>query len=381
MKVSRITSALESMAPPELAADWDNVGLLIGDPDAATGKMLMCIDLTDQVLAEALRIKAKMIMAYHPVIFRAVSRITPAASPVVYAAARHGLAVYCMHTALDAAPGGTNDVLADAIGLGHRQPLEPSVGEAQSKVVVFTPPHDLSAVGDAAFGAGAGRIGDYYDCAFFCHGIGAFCGAEGTHPEIGLAGRHQATEELRLEVVVPNDRLAAVCAAIREAHSYEEPAIDVYPLRDLPPGTGMGRVGRLHRPVTVKTLIARLKKATGVRRVLLAASPPPTPTKRASSAKPGDGQGALVTTAACAAGSAGSMFRSAIAAGATFYVTGEMRHHDALAAAAAGMTAVCLGHSYSERITLARLATRLGEELRGLDIVLSDADRDPFQIV
>jgi len=129
----------------------------------------------------------------------------------------------------------------------------------------------------------------------------------------------------------------------------------------------MGRVGRLARPLAVETLVRRIKKATGVANVLLAR-------RRGRSCR------AKVTVAACCAGSCGSMFRAALAAGATFYLTGEMRHHDALAAAAAGMTVVCVGHSNSERPALERLADKLRGELGGLKVTLSRADRDPFEI-
>ncbi|MDY6913518.1 MAG: Nif3-like dinuclear metal center hexameric protein [Planctomycetota bacterium] len=377
MKVREIVRAMEAVAPLQLAQDWDNVGLLLGDGDAELKKLLLCVDLTEPVLAEARRLRAKMVMAYHPVIFKPVSRVTSADAPVVYRAVRDNLAVYSTHTALDAAPGGTNDVLAEAMGLTNTRPLEPIIRRQRCKVVVFTPPDGLSRVAEAAFSAGAGLIGNYYDCAFFSHGIGLFCGGQDSRPSIGHPGRHEAAEEIRLEVIAPKARVAAVCSAMRSAHSYETPSIDVYPLQDVPSGCGMGRIGKLTRPVTVRTLIGRLKKAAGVQKVLLAAGTAPA----GRTSRRGDGQGALVSTAACCAGSCGSMFRTAAEAGATFYLTGEMRHHDALAAAAQGMTVVCMGHSHSERLALARLAKRLRKMLPKLQVVLSKADADPFRIV
>jgi len=366
MKVRDLCEAMETIAPPHLAAEWDNVGLIVGDGAAEVKRALVCIDLTAEVLAEAAKAGAQMVVAYHPVIFKPLSRVTAEAAPVVHEAAARGIAVYAAHTALDAAPGGTNDVLADAMGLTDCRPLAPSAGDRGCKIVVFTPPSDVSRVAEAAFAVGAGHIGRYFDCAYFGHGIGTFCGGEGTSPAVGQVGQHEFVEEVRLEMVAPADAAAHVCEAIRAAHSYEQPAIDVYPLRDHPAGCGMGRVGRLRRPVTVRGLIGRIKKAVGVGKVLLA------------------GAGAMtdvVATGACGAGSAGGMFRAAIAAGATCYLTGEMRHHDALAATAAGLTVVCVGHSNSERIALASVAQRLGEMCQKLRIDLSRRDRDPFEIV
>ena len=372
MKVRRIVNALEAMAPPDLASDWDNVGLQIGDLDADAGKLMLCVDLTESVLAEAAKAKVGMVMAYHPVIFKPISRVTATDAPLVHAAAAGGLSVYSMHTALDAAPGGTNDVLAELLDLQDPRPLEPIVREGGYKIVIFTPPHDASQVTDAAFEAGAGRVGHYERCAFFSHGIGTFLGGPQTTPTIGQAARQEATEELRLEVVSPKDKLAAVCSSIRMAHSYETPSIDIYPLDGAPHGCGLGRSGRLPRPVTIATLIGRIKKRTGLRKVLLAAS---------AGDGGGDGRGRLVSVGACCAGSCGSLYRAAAAGGATFYLTGEMRHHDALAAATAGLSVVCLWHSNSERITLTRLADRLAVVLPKLKVVLAASDKDPFAIV
>ncbi|MFB3894316.1 MAG: Nif3-like dinuclear metal center hexameric protein [Phycisphaerae bacterium] len=377
MRVSEVVAELEKLAPPSLAAGWDNVGLLVGDADEEVRKVLLCIDLTEPVLAEAARTGARMVMAYHPVIFKPIGRLTAQAAPAAYKAARAGLAVYSMHTALDAAVGGTNDALADLLGLTNRRPLEPSVGRDNCKIVTFAPPDDLSRVAEAAFAAGAGRIGNYYDCAFFAHGIGSFCGGEGSHPSIGLAGRHEATEEMRLEIVAPRNRAAAVCEAIRATHSYEAPVVDVYPLEDVPPGCGMGRIGRLARPTSAPALITRLKRATGLGNITVALARGGGPNR----ARPALTGLAKVTTAACAAGACGDLYKAAVAGGATFLLTGEMRHHDALAATRAGLTVACLGHSNSERIALAGLAKRLSEMAPRLTVAVSQADRDPFAVV
>ena len=269
MKVSEVVEVVETLAPPELAAEWDNVGLLVGRAGATANRLMLCIDLTEDVLVEAAAAKAQMVLAYHPVIFKPLRRLTAEASPVVYAAARRGMSVYCMHTALDAAKGGTNDVLAELLGLVDRRALEPAAAGERCKIVVFVQAENLSQVSDAAFAAGAGRIGDYSNCSFLAPGIGTFRGGEQTHPTIGLAGRREATEELRLEFVAPQARAGEVIAAVRAAHTYEEPAIDIYPLAALPDGCGMGRIGRLRRPATAKVLIGRIKKATGLKNVLV----------------------------------------------------------------------------------------------------------------
>jgi len=367
VKVRRVVEVLEKIAPPELAAEWDNVGLLVGDPNADVERMMLCVDLTTPVLAEAVRSRAQMVLAYHPVIFKPVARVTAGAAPPVYEAIRAGLAVYCPHTALDAAPGGTNDVLAECVGLTDARPLKDVAGQQRCKIVVFAPPEAFEAISEAAFAVGAGRIGNYTHCSFRSDGAGTFQGGTGSRPATGQAGRLEQVQEMRVEVIAPRSSLPAVVTAVRAAHPYEEPPIDVYPLEPEPAGAGMGRIGELARPVQASTLIERVKKATGVKHPLVAAP---------------DGRTVLrakVRKAACCVGSCGSLFRAAARRGATFYLTGEMRHHDALAATAAGMTVVCLGHSNSERIALPRLAERIREALPGLHVARSRADRDPFQ--
>jgi len=372
MKVVDVVRTMEAVAPPELAEDWDNVGLLAGDLDAAVRKVLVCTDVTEPVLAEAVAAKAQMIVAHHPVIFQSVTRVTASETPVVFEALRRGIAILAAHTNFDAAIGGTNDALADVLQLVDRRPVTPAGLGGRCKVVVFVPPDDLPRVAGAAFAAGAGRIGRYRDCAFFSHGIGSFYGEEGASPAIGVSDRHEITEELRLEMVCPRAKAAGVCQAIRSAHPYEEPPIDTYVLEDFPPGCGAGRIGKLKRPVTAQTLIARLKKAVGVQRLLVAA---------AAGEGGADRKGMLVTTAACFGGSGGTAFRKAVAQGATFYVTGEMNHHHALEAAAAGMTVACLGHGRSERLAMVRLAARLAELHPKLKVIPSQRDQDPFSVV
>jgi len=371
MKLADIIEALEALAPPHWAEDWDNVGLLVGDAGADVRRILLCVDLRREVLAEAGRARAAMVLAYHPVIFKPLPRVTAADAPLVYEAVRRGIAVYSVHTAFDVVRGGTHDVLAGAMGLTDARPLAPTRTHHECKVVVFVPPDDLSRVADAAFAAGAGRIGNYFDCAFFCHGIGAFCGGAGTHPTVGHTGRHETPEELRLEVIAPRTQAAGVCRAIRSAHSYETPAIDVYPLESCPEGCGLGRIGPLPRAVSVRTLIGRIKAATGLKKLLVA-----RPAAHTAGRKPPP-----VVTAACGAGACGALHRDAAAAGATFYLTGEMRHHDLLAATAAGLTVACLGHSNSERIALDSLAKRLSPLLDKVAVAVSKHDRDPLEIV
>jgi dinuclear metal center YbgI/SA1388 family protein len=361
MNVADLVRGMEAIAPTCLAAPWDNVGLLVGDPHRGLERVLLTIDCTRAVLDEAVRAGSGAIVSYHPPIFDGQKRF--AAGSIAYEAARADVAIYSPHTALDAADGGTNDVLADAVAMTDRAPLRACVpsGQEQYKLVTFVPSEHADAVSRAVFDAGAGRIGKYSACSFRVAGIGTFFGEQGTSPAVGESGRLEQAPELRLETVVPVGRVGAVVRALRAAHPYEEPAYDLVVLARAPQRRGFGRIGPVPR-TTVRALIERIKHALGVTQLLVAG-----------------GVDRVVTRAAVCAGSGGELVPDAIATGAEVFLTGELRHHDALAAVAAGMGVVCALHSASERVALASLHRKLGELLPGLDVSCSTEDREPFE--
>ncbi len=363
MLVSDLVAAMEQIAPTRLAETWDNVGLLAGDPAQPLTKVLLTIDYTPEVAAEAVAAGCDAVIAYHPPIFRELKRVL--AGSVVHDAIKNGIALYSPHTALDVAEGGTNDLLADALGLVDRSPLRSSTGKATHyKLIVFVPEKDADEVAAALFDAGAGRIGDYTSCSFRSPGTGTFLGQEGTKPSAGSAGKLERVPELRIETVLPVSRLEPVLRALRETHPYEEPAFDLVQLAAPPEGMGMGRIGELPEAAFAGELADRVKEALGLSHLLIASG----------------GERPLKKVAVCA-GAGGEMLGDALAQHADLYLTGEIRHHDALRAAKAGMTVFCTLHSNSERGVLPRLAARLGKMLSGVEIVVSRKDRDPFQIM
>lgn len=364
--VADFCATMESIAPTALAQSWDNVGLLAGDRQGPVDHVLTCIDLTPAVLQEALREKTDVILAYHPPILKPVSSLCAdgtGTEAVVFQCIRNGIAVYSVHTALDAADGGTNDTVASLCGIENTEPLEyvddPAIEVC--KLVVFVPPNVIEKVSDAMFSAGAGNIGDYSRCSYRTSGQGTFFGGEATQPTIGEPGRMEYVEEIRLETVVPLTVLPAVLTAVVRAHPYEEPAFDVYPLRPAPV-RGIGRIGRLPRPVHLASLARKLKRATDAFHVQIVGPPD-----------------RVVDRAVIVVGAAGSLpFRTPLALN-DVIITGEIRHHDALTVQRYGCSAIALGHWTSERPVLAPLAQRLQGELPGVKVTISQSDEDPFR--
>ena len=359
-----LIAVLDVIAPTRHAEAWDNVGLIAGDPKQDVKGAMLCIDYTPEVACEAAGAGCDAIVAYHPPLFEGVKRVV--AGSLVFDAIRRGVALYSPHTALDVAEGGTNDMLADAIGLPTegRAPLRLAQTKAsQYKLVTFVPEKDVERVSAALFAAGAGRIGKYSACSFRSPGTGTFFGEEGTNPAVGESGRLERADEIRVETVVPIKEIETVIRAMRSAHPYEEPAFDLQQLAAPPEGLGLGRIGTFERPVERAALIDRVKRELELPHVLVSG--------------PTDG---TAQRAAVCAGACGDLLDDAIAQRADVYLTGEIRHHDALKALRAGMTVLCTLHSNSERAVLKRLKRRLEDSLPSLPVVLSRKDRDPFSV-
>jgi dinuclear metal center YbgI/SA1388 family protein len=367
MHLRDVVNVLEEIAPTRNAESWDNVGLLVGDPAQSIARVMLTIDYTADVAAEARDAACDGVIAYHPPMFDAVKRITAdGPSSLIHDAIRRGVAIYSPHTALDVADGGTNDMLADAIGLPaeNRQPLRLTQTQStQYKLVVFVPERELDRLSDAMFNAGAGRIGKYSSCSFRTPGTGTFFGEAGTNPAVGESGKLETAQEVRLETVVPISKIHRVIEAMHAAHPYEEPAFDLNQLAAAPEGLGQGRIGSYPSPVSMPDLVGRIKRELEVESVLIAG-----PEQRD------------VTRAAVCAGACGEFLDDAISQNAELFLTGELRHHDAIKAAHAGMTVICTLHSNSERAVLKRLKSRLEQRLPSVAFVLSQADRDPFVI-
>ena len=372
MKIKDISEQIEKIVPLKLAQDWDNVGLLIGDAQKNVKNILLTIDVTNDVVAEAKKLKTDLIVSYHPVIWDGLKKITSdGPSGTVHELIRSRIAVFSIHTALDAATGGVNDGLAEIVGIEDGKPIgdyvdNPAGDNAQHglrhyKLVVFVPVESLAEVSSAVFAAGAGAIGNYSNCGFSADGTGTFLPLGGAKPAIGKKGKLEKVFEMRFETIVPAEKLDKVVTAMKDAHPYETPAFDIIKLYNSQNKFGLGRIGRLARPLRMEQIIERIKKHTGAKAVGLVGSE-----KR------------LVKTAAVCAGSCGKLINSVIAARAELYLTGELKHHQALAAQEAGLTCICLSHTVSERFILKKFAKQLQKQLNSVTIRVSKKDADPF---
>jgi dinuclear metal center YbgI/SA1388 family protein len=362
--IAAVIDHLEEFAPLSLAAGWDNVGLLLGDRDGTVDKIMTCLTVTPATAASAAEAGAQLVVTHHPILFRPVKRLTSATAEgrMLLSLLRAGVAVYSPHTALDNTRGGINDLIARRLGLTGVEPLRRRPGGPQFKVVVFVPDADLGRVSDALFAAGAGRIGQYSQCSFRLAGTGTFFGSEAANPTVGQKGRREEVAEWRLEVVCPAGAVEEVVRALRRAHSYEEPAFDVYPLHALDAGSGEGRVGRLPGPTPLQQLARLVKEALGAVVVQAVGEP-----DRA------------VQRVAVVCGAGGEFLPDALRAGADVLLTGEMRFHDYLAAQAQALALVLPGHYATERPGVEELAARLQARWPELTVWAARTESDPVQ--
>ncbi|MGW5075652.1 Nif3-like dinuclear metal center hexameric protein [Rhodococcus sp. NPDC004095] len=314
--LAEVISALEEAYPPALAASWDSVGLVCGDPADRVSRVMVAVDATAAVVDEALAWGAQLLLVHHPLLLRGVDTVgahTPKGA-LLHRLIRGGCALYTAHTNADSADPGVSDALAHALGLTVTGPLDPAPSEPLDKWVVMVPGTDTAVVREALFAAGAGQVGDYSCCSWTVTGTGQFLPGADANPALGTVGRVERVAEDRVEVVARRALRSRVLAALRSAHPYEEPAFDVLELADTGSALGIGRVGELPQPESLREFAARVRRALpetawGVR----AAGDPDT----------------VVRTVAVCGGSGDSYLGVARARGVDAYVTADLRHHPA----------------------------------------------------
>ncbi len=363
--VATLLDELDRLAPLADAAEWDNVGLIAGQPEWPATRVLTSIDLTDAVADEVLRGGFDCVLAYHPPIFKGTRRIAPGAEASTrrlaeLLAAR--VSLLAIHTALDAAVGGTNDVLLDCFELARRYPLDAQpASESLCKLVVFVPGDALERLRSELARAGAGQIGHYAECSFELQGQGTFRGDDSTNPVIGQRGQLERVAEVRLEMLAPQRRLGELVRCIYANHPYEEPAYDIYPLSTLAGRgqVGLGRVGVLAQPQPGSELVKRLQPHVDLSNARIV----------------GDLRRTFSSVIAAAGAFGVRRFRDPAA----LVLTGEFKHHDALELLKHDICAIHLGHDASERPALGALSMRLAAQLPAVKFTAAQADRSPFR--
>lgn len=349
-RLREIAHALEAWAPPGSAQSYDNVGLQVGDASRTVQAAVIALDLTPAVIDEAIRLKADLIVTHHPLLFRPLKQLTPASwqGALALRLAEAGIALYSIHTNLDAAPAGVSFALAETLGLIDVRFLEP-LEESLFKLVTFVPVEQADRVRMALADAGAGRIGAYEGCAFASEGTGYFRASAEARPFIGTpGGTEESVREIRLEIEVTRWGLDRAVQALLASHPYEAVAYDVYPVRQPNSRAGMGAVGHLPEPEPLSAFLGRVADRLD-----------------AATLRYTGNLDARIETVAVCGGSGSDLTRQAIRAGADAFVTADVTYHkffDVLDTAGRPyMALIDAGHYETEAMTERLLADWLGE--------------------
>ncbi|MHB8922580.1 MAG: Nif3-like dinuclear metal center hexameric protein [Thermoleophilia bacterium] len=365
MLIDEFLKIIDDLAPVSLAASWDNVGLQAGSRSTGADTVLVALNLTDEVLSEAVALECRLVLVHHPLIFTPLISASEdnAVGRLLGRATREGIAVVAAHTNLDAARGGLADILAQLIGLTDIGPLVDADADL-SKLVAFVPPSDLEKVRDAVFSAGAGVIGDYEHCSWSVSGQGTFLPLPGADPTVGEPGKEESVTEQRLELVFPTDRRARVVTALTQSHSYEEPAYDIYSLENVGRDVGMGRVGDLPAETSLADLAGMCAELFGLETARFCGDPL-----------------RQVRRVALVPGSGADFLATARGEGADVLITGDCSYHDALAANALELALIDIPHDASEALALELWLPRLQQALIGHDVrvVMSQSQTDPWR--
>lgn len=337
-KLKEVMAALEGLAPSYLAEKWDCVGLMVGDPEAIIHHALCALDLNEEVVDEAIRLKANCIITHHPFFFKPMDRLdlSSAKGRLIKKLITHDIAVYAMHTNYDIAWGGLNDYLAEGLKLTNIEVLSPTYEETYCKVIIYVPANHMAQIRQVILEKGKTEIGGYKGCTFSVDGEGTFEPMEGSHPFIGQPHTLSKVNEKAVAFIALEREVPEIVAAIREVHPYEEMAYDVFKLENMKKTHGIGRVGKLQEPQPLGKLIEQIKEYFGITYLSVSS----------------EDEEQLIESMAICSGE-GSELIGVASKKAQLYLTGEVKFHQAQLAQSLGLVVVGVGHYASENRALA----------------------------
>lgn len=362
MKIKEVVDALEMFAPLPLQDGFDNAGLQIGLTDAEAAGALLCLDVTEAVVDEAISLGYNLIVSHHPLIFKGYKSITGKdyVERCIMKAIKHDIVIFSMHTNLDNAPQGVNYKIAEKIGLQNVQILEPKEN-ALLKLVTFVPVKQAEQVRQALFNAGCGCIGNYDSCSYNLEGKGTFRAGEGTHPFCGKQGELHEEPEVHIETILPAFKKSAVVRALIAAHPYEEPAYDLYPLQNNWSQAGAGVVGELLTPEAEDDFLHRIKHTFEVGCV-----------------KHSRTNGRMIRKVALCGGAGAFLLPRAVASGVDVFITGEVKYHDYFSYENSILVAE-IGHYESEQYTKEIFYSITREMFPSLSVSMTSVNTNPIK--
>ncbi|MFT6868413.1 MAG: dinuclear metal center YbgI/SA1388 family protein [Cyclobacteriaceae bacterium] len=362
MEINKITKILEALAPPAYQESYDNSGLLVGNPNTIVTGVLITLDVTEEVIDEAIRNKTNLIVAHHPIIFKGIKSITGKhwVERCIIKAIKNDIAIYAIHTNLDNVINGVNAKIAEKLGLVNTRILSPK-SEILTKLVTFIPQENSQDVVQCLYDSGAGEIGEYDHCSFQVDGAGTFRPGPESNPHLGAKGENETVNEKRVEVIFPSFKTDKIISALKKSHPYEEIAYYLTSLQNKNQQVGSGMIGELKKPMETEAFLTFLKdkmQTDVIRHTQIHLKE-------------------IRTVAVC--GGAGSFLLShAKAAKADVFISGDFKYHDFFEADNEIIIAD-IGHYESEQFTKDLLYDILSKKLTNIALLLSGVKTNPIK--
>ncbi|OQY24375.1 MAG: Nif3-like dinuclear metal center hexameric protein [Desulfobacteraceae bacterium 4572_35.2] len=370
IRLQDLIGLLNSHYPQNLAEDWDNVGLQVGDPKQQISKIMIALDPTPSTIQSAIAQQCQALITHHPLIFKPLKKISTdnETGQILFTAIRNNLAIISVHTNLDHAADGLNDWLANALQVEQTKPLLIAKPGDLVKLVVFVPPEAVEMLSLTLFNAGAGHIGKYDQCSFQQQGVGTFRAHKGCTPHIGTVGEQENTAEIRLETIVPRTLVNRVVTKMIKAHPYEEVAYDLISLDNQRCDIGLGRIGTIAKQKKLAEFAYDCKRQLGCNGIRLV----------------GDSDASVRKVAVCG-GSGAMLIREAARQGADVLVTGDIKYHEAQTAQSLGISLIDAGHFATEQLMAKVLAQKLEQHAQQrawpVQYIVAPEEQDPFTFI
>ncbi|GAA3971615.1 Nif3-like dinuclear metal center hexameric protein [Mucilaginibacter dorajii] len=362
MKLSALTAYLESLAPLVYQEDYDNAGLIVGNPDQEISQALLSLDCTEAVVDEAIATGCQVIISHHPIVFRGLKKFNGKTyvERVVEKAIRKGIALYAIHTNLDNVMQGVNTRIADTLGLKNCRILAPK-HNLLKKLITFVPQSHADEVRNALFAAGAGNIGNYSEVSFNAEGVGTFKGNEFTDPHVGEQGKRHRENEICIQTIYPANLESKIIMALILAHPYEEVAYDLVPLTNQHQQVGAGMIGELEVPTNQESFLFHVKDKMRTHVIR----------HTAFTHKP-------IKKVAVCGGAGGFLLKHAIAAGADIFITADYKYHEFFDAEGKIVIAD-IGHFESEQFTVQLLYEIIRKKFPIFAVRLTEVNTNPVK--
>ena len=367
MTCREVFKYLEEWAPKEIAWQNDNVGLQVGHTNKKVKNILISLELTEEVLKYAVKKNCNLIITHHPLIFHQIKNLNLSAnsnSKLIEQLIKHEITLYSAHTNLDFAKNGVSFQLAKVLGLKNISFLK-NLESNQFKLIVFVPEKDLEKVAAAIFNAGGGIIGEYSNCSYRSKGEGTFKGSEVSNPAVGIKGVYEKVSEVKLEVLVDFWKINEVIKSMLLAHPYEEPAYDIYPLKNKNVNFGVGAIGNFEKLLTASELMNLVSKKLGNKQIKFV---------RGASRK--------IRKVAVCGGSGSDLLEEAINKNADALITADIKYHT-FHTAFKKIWLIDAGHYETEKPILDILQKKLTELLQvntNIKVIKFNGNTNPIKI-